>query len=112
MDFVGSRPFRSKLDLSHRYHNIRIHAESVKDSTFGCHMGKFDSLGMQQVDCNGHATMIRDMNFRFRNITDVKIYLHDILMAKHTYTEHIKTIRGVMKIAKDNELWFNEDKCQ
>ena len=40
------------------------------------------------------------------------IYLDDILIANHTYEEHINTIRAVMKIAKHNELWFYKNKCQ
>ena len=67
---------------------------------------------MQQGDCNAPATMMRARNFLFRNIKDLMIYLDDILIANHTYEEHINTIRAVMKIAKDNKLWFNKNKCQ
>ena len=112
IDFVGSRPSRSKLDLTDGYHNIRIHPESVKDSTFCCHMGKFDSLVLQQGDCNAPATMMRAMNFLFRNIQDLMIYLDDILIGNYTYGEQIKTIRAVIKRAKDNKLWFYGNKSQ
>ena len=44
IDCVVSVPFRRKLDLSDRYHNIRIHTKSGKDSTFYCHMAKYDCL--------------------------------------------------------------------
>ena len=104
IDFIGSRHFRSKLDLTDGYHNIRIHPESVKDSTFCCHMGKYDSLVMQQGDCNAPATMMRAINFLFKNIQDLMIDLDDILIANYTYEEHINTIRAVMKIATDNKL--------
>ena len=67
---------------------------------------------MQQGDCNAPATRMRAMNFLFRNIKDVMIYLDDILIANHSYEEQINTIRVVMKIAKDNKLWFNKNKCQ
>lgn len=43
IDVAGSRHFRCKLGLADRYHNIRIHPELVKDSTFCCHMRKYDS---------------------------------------------------------------------
>ena len=112
IDFVRSRPFRSKLDLTDGYHNIRIDIRLVKDSVFCCHMGKYDLLVMQQGDCNAPATIMRAMNFLFRNIKDHMIYLDDILIANHTYKEHIKTIRAVMKMAKDNKLWFYKNKCQ
>ena len=52
IDFAGSRPFRSQLDLTDGYHNIRIHPESVKDTNFSYHMGKYDCRVMQQGDCN------------------------------------------------------------
>ena len=104
IDFVGSRAFRRKLDLTHVYQNIRIHPKSVKDSTFCCHMGKLDHLVMQQGDCNAPETMMRAMYFTFSNIQDVMMYLDDILIANHTYEEHINTIRAVMQIAKDNKL--------
>jgi len=47
MDWLASKKFKSKLDLTDGYHNIRHHPDSVKHSTFSCHMGKFDSLVMQ-----------------------------------------------------------------
>ena len=56
-------------------------------------MGKFDSLVMQQGDCNARATMMRAMNYVFREVKDQMIYLDDILIAKHTNEEHINTIR-------------------
>ena len=40
------------------------------------------------------------------------IYLDDILIANHTYEEHINTIRQVLQIAKANKLWFNRHKCE
>ena len=83
-DFLGSTPFRSKLDLTDGYHNIWIHSDSVSDSTFTCHMGKFDSLVMQQGDCNALATMMRAMNYLFREVKHAIIYLDDILIVNHT----------------------------
>ena len=40
------------------------------------------------------------------------IYFDDILITNHTYEEYINTITIVIKIAKDNKLSFNKDKCQ
>ena len=91
--FIGSRPFRSKLDLTDGYHNIRMHADSVGDSTFTCHMGTFDSLVMQQGDCDAPATMMRAMNSLLREVKDQMIDLDNILIANHTYEEHINPIR-------------------
>ena len=90
---MWSRPFKSKLDLTDVYHNIRIPPDSLSDSTFTCHMAKCDSLVMQQGDCDAPETMITGMNYLFRQVKDQMIYLDDILIVKHTYKEHINTIR-------------------
>ena len=92
-DFIGSRPFTSNLDLTNGYHNIRIHPDSVSDSTFTCHIGKFDSLVMHQGDSNAPATMMKAMNYLFREVKDQMIYLDYILIANYTHEEHINTVR-------------------
>ena len=78
LDFLASRPFKSKLDLTDGHHNIRIHSDSVGDSTFTYQIGKFDSLVMQQGDCNAPATIMRAMNYQFREVKDPMIYLDHI----------------------------------
>ena len=75
-------------------------------------MAKFDSLVMQQGDCNAPAIMMRAMNYLFREIKDQMIYLDDIFIANHTNEEHINTVRQVLQIVKQNDLWFNWHKCQ
>jgi len=62
INWVAARKYRSKLDLTDGYHNIRVHSDSVKHHTILTHMGKFDSLVMLQRDCNAPATMMRAMN--------------------------------------------------
>ena len=56
--------------------------------------------------------MMRAMNYPFWDVKDQMIHLNDILIATHTYEEHINTIRQVLQIAKQNKLWFNRHKCQ
>ena len=75
-------------------------------------MAKFDSLVMQHGNRNAPGTMMRGMNYPFREVKEQMIYLDDILMANHTYEEHINSIRQVLRITKQNELWFNRHKCQ
>ena len=65
-DFPGSRPFASRLDLTGGYNDIRIHPDSVSDSTFTSYIGKFNCLVMQQGDCNAPATMMRAIHYLFR----------------------------------------------
>ena len=58
MDFVGSRTFRRKLHLRDRYYNISIYQKSIPNSTLYCHMAEYDSLVIQQRDCNWLTTII------------------------------------------------------
>ena len=111
-DFIVFIPCRSKLDLTDEYHDISSHPDSVGDSTFTCHMGKFDSLVILQGDCNAPATKMRAMNYLFREVKDLRIYLYNVLIANNTYAEHLTTSRQVLQMAKQNELWFNRHKCQ
>ena len=85
--------------MQNGYHNIRIHPDSVSDSTFIRHMRKFDSLVMQQGDCNTLSTIMRAINYLFREVKDKMIYLDNILIANHMYEAHINTIRQVLEIA-------------
>ena len=102
--FIVSKPFRSKLNLTDGNHNIRIHPDSVSDSTFTCHMVEFHSLVMQQGDYNEPANMMRAMNYLFRDVKDQMIYLNDILICNHTYEEHINSVRQLLQIGKQNKV--------
>jgi len=41
-----------------------------------------------------------------------KIYIDDILIATHTYKEHVKAIREIIDILGKAKIWFNKKKCQ
>jgi len=77
-------------------------------------MGKFDSLVMQQGDCNVPATMMRAMNWLLREFLGktVMVYMDDILNGNNTCEEHIQTVRAVLKTLGKAKIWFNKDKCQ
>jgi len=114
IDWLASKRVKSKLDLTDGYHNIRHHPDSVKYSTFSCHMGKFDSLVMQQGDCNAPAIMMRAMNLLLREFIGKTVmgYLDDILIGNNTYEEHTQIVRAVLKTRENAKMWFNKDKCQ
>lgn len=52
------------------------------------------------------------MNISLRNIQELIVYPDDIHITNHTHESHIITIRAVIKLGKDNMLWFNENKYQ
>jgi len=114
IDWLASKKFKSKLDLTDGYYNIRQHPDSVKHITFSYNMGKFDSRVMQQGDCNAPTIMMRAMNWLLREFIGktVMVYLDDILIGNNTYEEHIQTVRAVLQTLEKAKMWFNKDKCQ
>jgi len=114
INWVAVRKFRSKLDLTDGYYNIRVHPNSVKHNTILTYMGKFDLLVILQGDCNAPATMMSVMNWLLRHQLNktCKIYIVDILIATHIYKEHVKAIREIMDILGKAKIWFNKKKCQ
>jgi len=111
---TAARKFRSKLDRTDRYHNIRIHPDSVKHSTIVIYMGLHDSLVTQQEDKNAPATIMRVMNNLLRNELDkiCKIYIDNIIIATHTYGEYKAAVKEVMKTLEKVGMWFNKDKYE
>ena len=67
---------------------------------------------MHQGACNAPATMMRAMSYLCWEVENHMIYLDDILIANHTYEEHLNTIRQVLQIAKQKKLCFHRHKCQ
>jgi len=114
LNWTAATKFKSKLDLIDGYHNIRIHPDSVKHSTIVTHMGLHDSQVMQQGDKNTPATMMRVINHLLTYQLDriYKIYIDDIIIATHTYAEHKKRVREIMRVLEKAGMWFNKDKCK
>jgi len=77
-------------------------------------MGLHDSQVMQQGDKNTPATMMTVMNHLLRYQLDriCKIFIDDIIIATHTYAEHKKAVREIMRVLEKAGMWFNKDKCE
>ena len=58
---VACALFRSKLDMSEVYEQIRMRPEDVPKTAFVTIFGTFVSLVMQQGDCNAPSTFQRLM---------------------------------------------------
>ena len=88
--------YRSKLDMSEVYEQIRIKTTGIPKTAFTTILGTFVSQVMQQGDCNAPSTFQRLMTAIFRDYIGkfVHVYLDDI------YTKRTRTpFRiGVQKI--------------
>ena len=86
-DRFARAKFRSKIDMTDAYEQIRIVPEDVWKTLFACPLGTFESLTLQQGDCNGPSTFQRLMTWVFRTKlgTWVFVYIDDIFV----FTDYI-----------------------
>ena len=87
---VARCPYRSKLDMSEAYEQIRIKLTDIPKMAFATILGTFISQVMQQGDCNAPSTFQRLMTAIFRDYIGkfVHIYLDDIFVFSNTLREH------------------------
>src|SRR6266567_1118747 len=100
--------YRSLLDLTAAYKQIRIIPEHVDRTALTTPDGNIVSLVIQMGDCNTPATYQALMNHLFSShigrIMDV--YLDDILIYADTLEEHIQNVIVVLDILKHEKLYL------
>src|SRR5215217_5239225 len=109
---VARAKFRSKIDLSDAYHQIRINPEYEKHAGFGSLWGVYNSRVMQQDDKYAPPTMMKIMNHTFaRQIgVSVHVYIDDIFIISDTYEQHVKDVREVLSILEKHKFTAPEKK--
>ena len=75
--------------------------------------GSFEFLVMPSGLINAPATFCTLMNRVFELFLDkfVVVYLDDIVVYSKTLDEHIKHLRQVFQVLRDNELYVKKEKC-
>ena len=112
MDVARAR-YRSKIDLSDAYEQVRIELEDVWKTAFSTPYGTFISLVMQQGDCNAPATFQRLMTTIFRDFIGrfVHIYLDDIFVYSDSIEDHERHLRIVFDKLREVKLYLSKAKC-
>jgi len=111
---VANTKFRSKIDLTDRYHNLRIIPEYEKHTAFKTPFGVYRTRVMQQGDKNAPSTFQNAMNTLFQDELGVFVYIYidDIFIFSKTYKEHVNHIRHVLKKLRDNQFYADRKKSQ
>ena len=65
---VAKSKYRSKIDLTDGYHNVRIETDSEKYTSFNTLFGTYRTRVMQQGDCNVPATFMKLINYIFSDM--------------------------------------------
>jgi hypothetical protein len=110
---VARAKFRSKIDLSNAYEQIRIVPEDVQKTAFATIYGTFVSNVMQQGDCNAPATFQRLMTLIFRDHIGrfMHAYIDDLFVYSDTVEEHEKHLGIVFDLLRKHKLYLEADKC-
>ena len=111
---VARAPFRSKIDLSDAYEQIRNNPDHVERTAFATIIGTFVSQVMQQGDCNAPSTFQRLMTHIFRDTIGRSNhpYLDDNFITTFTDADrHDHDIRRTLDIYREQKLHLSIDKC-
>ncbi|OJT05306.1 Transposon Ty3-I Gag-Pol polyprotein, partial [Trametes pubescens] len=110
---VARAKYRSKIDLSDAYEQVRIVAEDIWKTAFATPFGTFVSEVMQQGDCNAPSTFQRLMTTIFRDYINrfVHVYLDDIFVYSDTIEDHERHLKLVFDALRKAQLFLSKSKC-
>jgi hypothetical protein len=100
--------YRSKINMSDAYEQIRIIGEDVWKTAFSTVYGTFISHTMQIGDCNAPATFQRIMTMVFQEFIGrfVHVYLDDIFIYSNTIAEHELHLGKVFGTLRNNDFYL------
>jgi hypothetical protein len=101
-------------DLSDTYEQVRVEPEDVWKTAFSTVQGVYESLVMQQGDCDAPSTFQRLMNMIFQDYIEVfiHIYLDDIFVFSESIEEHQTHLELVLNKLCKHSLYLRADKCE
>ena len=104
----------SSLDLAHGYFQVVMEPDSVPMTAFRVPWGLFEFIRMPQGLVNSPATFQRTMEHLFGdlNLTELLIYLDDILVFSSTFEDHIARLDKVLGRLIGAGLKLNGAKCK
>lgn len=107
---VARARYRSKIDMSEAYEQIRILDKDIHRTGFATIQGTFVSKVIQQGDCNAPSTFQRLMSYLFRDHIGrhIHCYLDDIFIYSDTIQEHQRHLAAVFRILRDNHLFLSQ----
>ena len=109
-----AKPFRSVLDLTAAYEQIRIIPEHVDRSAVTTPDGNMVSLVLQMGDCNTPSTYQSLMNHIFSAYLGrfLNVYLDDIIIYSDTLDDHIDHCRLVLDILRKEKLYLSKSRIR
>ena len=111
---VAKHKYRSKIDMSDAYEQIRNEVQDVWKTAFSTTFGTYLSNVMMQGDCNAPATFQHVMTHIFRDLIGkcVHVYLDDIFIFSTTIEEHERILEEVFRRLQEQHLYLKAEKCK
>ncbi|KAJ8020637.1 hypothetical protein HOLleu_40281 [Holothuria leucospilota] len=105
--------FFSSMDLSHGYFQIAMDPGSIQPTAFRVPWGLFEFLRLPQGLCNSPSTFqrIMEMILGDLNLTQIILYLDDILVFSKDFDEHLCRLERVLQRLVNHGLKLKGEKC-
>ena len=107
---AGGKMF-SKLDLSHAYLQLPLAKESQPFVTVNTHKGLYRYQQLPFGVASAPAIFQRTMESVLQGLTNVCVYLDDILVSGRSMQEHLVNLEEVLKRLEEAGLRLKKEKC-
>ena len=111
---VARARYRSKIDMSDAYEQIRVDPNDVPRTTFSTPQGTYNSNTMQQGDCNAPCTFQRALTWELRGEVGrrLHIWFDDIFTSTSSVKNHNEALLWLHRRLKKAKFYISRKKFQ